>query len=353
MTRELKYFQAIREALDLSLEQDPSVYLMGLGVPDPKGIFGTTLGLQEKYGPERVMDMPTAENGMTGVALGSAIAGMRPVMVHQRLDFALLAVEQIVNQAAKWHYMFAGKSSVPMVIRLVIGRGWGQGPQHSQSLQSWFAHVPGLKVVMPATPYDAKGLMLSSIRDDNPVIFLEHRWLHNMFGAVPEGDYEVPIGRAHVIREGRDVTIAAVSHMVVEALQASKMLAEVGIEAEVVDVRTLRPLDTETIAASVRKTRRILVADTDWKTGGFSAEIVSWVCENQFDILKTAPRRVALSDCPVPTSQVLANPCYPRPVDIARQVCEMVGQSTADIQVPVESSGIPLDIPDASFAGPF
>src|ERR1700722_19529669 len=212
MSRELKFSQSIHEATDLCLAADPSVYLMGLGVPDPKGVFGTTLNLREKYG-DRVLDMPTAENGMTGVALGSALCGMRPIMVHQRLDFALLAVEQLVNQAAKWHYMFGGQKSAPIVIRLIVGRGWGQGPQHSQSLHSWFAHIPGLKVVAPATAYDAKGLLISSIEDNNPVMFIEHRWLHGITGNVPEGMYRVPIGKSRVVRTGKDITIVGISYM--------------------------------------------------------------------------------------------------------------------------------------------
>src|SRR5579883_291096 len=195
MARELKYYQAIHEATDLCMEKDPSVYVIGLGATDPKGIFGTTSGLEAKYGSARVMDMPCAENGMTGVAIGSALVGMRPILLHQRIDFAVLAMEQIVNQAAKWHYMFGGRKSVPLVVRLLVGRGWGQGPQHSQSLQAWFAHVPGLRVVLPSTPQDAKGLLISAVEDDNPVIFIEHRWLHNIAGPVPEGLYRVPFGR--------------------------------------------------------------------------------------------------------------------------------------------------------------
>ena len=177
MNRELKFSQAINEAVDLCMAKDPAVYIMGLGVPDPKGIFGTTLGLQQKYGSKRVMDMPASENAMTGVAIGSALVGMKPIMTHQRMDFALLAIDQIVNQAANWHYMFGEQVNVPIVIRMIIGRGWGQGPQHSQSLQAWFAHVPGLKVVMPATAYDAKGLLIAGIEYNNPIIFIEHRWL--------------------------------------------------------------------------------------------------------------------------------------------------------------------------------
>ena len=353
MTRELKFFQAINEALDLCMAKDPSVYLMGLGVPDPKGIFGTTLGLEKKYGSDRVMDMPAAENGMTGVAVGSALVGMRPVMVHQRLDFALLAVEQIVNQAAKWHYMFAGQATVPRVIRLVVGRGWGQGPQHSQSLQSWFAHIPGLKVVMPATPYDAKGLLISSIEDNNPVIFIEHRWLHNTFGEVPEGMYRVPLGEARVAREGKDITFVATSHMVLEARKAAEVLARGGVEAEVIDVRTLRPLDLDTILKSVSKTKYLIVADTGWKIGGFASEVIASVVEQAFDALKAAPRRIALADCAIPASQALSNLCYPRAKDFVRNACELLEISKNKLHFSEEEIAIPLDVPDLNFSGPF
>lgn len=352
MPRELKFFQAVHEALDLCLDRYPSVYVMGLGVPDPKGVFGTTLGLQEKYGAERVLDMPTAENGMTGIAIGSALVGMRPVMTHQRVDFALLAMEQIVNQAAKWHYMFGGRARVPLVIRLIIGRGWGQGTQHSQSLQSWFAHVPGLKVVMPATPADAKGLLISSIEDDNPVLFFEHRWLHNIAGPVPPGLARTPLGKARVARPGRDLTIVSVSHMTLEALRAAEALARDGVSAEVVDVRTLRPLDRATILASVRKTGRLIVADTGWPTAGFSAELLALVAESAFADLKAAPQRVAQADCPMPSTPALANACYPRHYDIAALARRMLGRR------PIRRPGrppaaAPLDIPDDSFRGPF
>ena len=224
MNRQLKFFEAIREATDQAMERDPAVYIVGLGVPDPKGIFGTTLGLQEKYGTTRVQDMPLSENAMTGVALGSALVGMRPIITHQRVDFALVAMEQMVNQAAKWHYMFGGKAKVPMVVRMIIGRGWGQGPQHSQSLQAWFAHIPGLKVVMPTTAHDAKGLLAAAIEDNNPVVFIEHRWLHNISDEVPEEYYTVPLGSARVMREGNDVTIVGTSYMALEAVRAAEHL---------------------------------------------------------------------------------------------------------------------------------
>jgi len=351
-SRELRGFEAIREALDQCMALDPSVYVMGLGVPDPKGVFGTTAGLQERYGDQRAMDMPTSENGMTGVAIGSALAGMRPVMVHQRIDFAILAVEQIVNQAAKWHYMFAGKMNVPLVIRMVVGRGWGQGPQHSQSFHSWFAHVPGLKVVMPATPYDAKGLLIASIEDNNPVVFIEHRWIYHVFGPVPEEVYRVPLGVARVAREGSDITIAAVSHMSLEAVRAAEILQRFGVSAEVVDVRTLRPLDRATIVESVRKTGRLLVADTSWKFGGYSAELIASVVEDAHSSLISPPRRVALPDCPTPTSPALANVYYPRAVDVAQAAMDMVGRSHDDLELEPPPT-IPLDVPDPTFTGPF
>lgn len=353
MTRQLKFFQAIHEALDLCLAQNPLVYLMGLGVPDPKGIFGTTLGLQEKYGSERVMDMPTSENAMTGVAIGSALVGMRPVMVHQRVDFALLAIEQIVNQAAKWRSMFGNQLKVPLVIRMIIGRGWGQGPQHSQSLEAWFAHIPGLKVVMPATPHDAKGLLIASVEDENPVIYLEHRWLHNTYGEVPEGIYRTPLGQARVARFGKDITIGVTSFMAIEALRAAELLAKAGIDAEVVDLRTIRPLDKSSILESVDKTGRFLAVDTGWKTCGFGGELVALVAEEAFDRLKSPPRRLGLIDRPIPTSQALSKLCYPQAQDIARLACEMLEVSKEDLRLPPVSASAPLDIPDPGFAGPF
>lgn len=328
---------------------DPRVYLMGLGVPDPKGMFGTTAGLQDKYGAERVFDMPTSENGMTGVAVGSALAGMRPIMAHHRVDFALLAMEQIVNQAAKWHYMFAGLKRMPLVIRMLIGRGWGQGPQHAQSLQAWFAHVPGLKVVMPATSHDAKGLLIASIEDDNPVIFLEHRWLHNIVGPVPEGLFRVPIGKARVMREGADVTIVGVSHMALEAKRAADYLAEFGISAEVIDIRSLRPWDEQTVFASVRKTGRLLMTDTGWTTLGFGAEVLARVMEEGITLL-APPRRVCLPDCPTPSSPALAAHYYPRYVDLVAAAAKMVGRAVPE---PTVSDSAPLDIPDPAFTGPF
>ena len=352
MQRQLKFFEAIREAQDLCMAKDPAVYLMGLGVPDPKGIFGTTLGLQEKYGARRVLDTPLSENAMTGVATGSALAGMRPILTHQRLDFALIAMEQMVNQAAKWHYMFGGRSRVPLVVRMIIGRGWGQGPQHSQSLQAWFAHIPGLRVVMPATAHDAKGLLIASIEDDNPVVFLEHRWLHGVSDHVPEGLYRVPLGKARVVRAGGDVTIVASSYMLLESLRAADTLAQAGIQAEVIDLRSLRPLDDAAILESVRKTGRLVVADTGGKAFGVSAEILALVTERAFADLKAAPQRVASPDFPAPTSPALSDGYYPRAGHIAAAVLGMFGRqpSSSLFDVP---EGRRLDQPDPSFTGPF
>lgn len=349
--REITFAQAINEAFVQAMTEDSSVYIMGEGVPDPKGIFGTTSGLLEKFGSARVLDMPVAENGMTGVAIGSALMGMRPILTHQRVDFALLAMDQMVNNAAKWHYMFGGQLSVPLVIRLIIGRGWGQGPQHSQSLQAWFAHVPGLKVVMPTTPHDAKGLMLASIRDNNPVIFLEHRWLHNISGYVPTESYSVPLGEAKIAHAGKDLTIVSTSYMTLEALRAAEWLSSAGVEVEVIDVRTLRPLDTETILTSVRKTGRLLVTDTSWKMCGFSAEVVALVTEEAFSDLHCPPCRIALPDSLTPTSHAVAQYYYPRAVDLYKAACGMLGVTPQEQEPTLRSTQ--LDVPDKSFTGPF
>ena len=349
--RELNYAKAINEATDFCLKTDQSVLVIGLGVPDPKGIFGTTTGLQDKYGSERVMDMPLAENGMTGVIIGASLNGYRPILTHQRVEFALLSIEQIVDQAAKWFYMNAGQQNVPIVIRMIIGRGWGQGAQHSQSLESWFAHIPGLKVVMPSNAYDAKGLLISSIEDNNPVIFIEHRWLHNTIDYVPEDGYRVPIGEAKVVKEGKDISIIAHSYMVLEAIKCSEVLESQGISIEVVDLRSIRPLDTKTILNSVTKTKRLIVADNGWVHFGVSAEIISVVTENIFEKLLSAPERIGMNNSPSPSSRALANNYYPRSIDIARIACTML-EKTVDLKNLFPKSDLPEDIPDPAFNGP-
>lgn len=322
-TRRITYVNAVREALDQALERDGRVYVMGQGVDDPGGMFGATLGLHKKYGGSRVFDTPLSENAMTGIAVGSALAGMRPFYCHNRPDFLLLAMDQIVNHASKWRYMFGGQSKVPMVIWAVTGRGWGSAAQHSQALHGLFMHIPGLKLVMPSTPYDAKGLVIASIADDNPVLILEHRWLFNKLGEVPEELYAVPLGKGAVRKAGSDVTIAAVSYMVSEALKAAEELEKRGIAAEVVDLRTLKPFDEELLISSIKKTGRLVIADTGWQTGGVSAEIAAVAAEKGFEWLKKPIRRVACPDVPTPAGYTLEEAFYPDKNDIIQSVLEL------------------------------
>jgi acetoin:2,6-dichlorophenolindophenol oxidoreductase subunit beta len=352
VTRKITYAEALREAQDQCLAAHREVFIMGLGVPDPKGIFGTTLGLQQKYGDQRVFDIPLSENALTGIALGAAITGMRPILTHQRVDFAVIAMEQLVNQAAKWHYMFGGAMRAPMVIRMIIGRGWGQGPQHSQSLQSWFAHVPGLKVVMPTTARDAKGLLVASVEDDNPVVFLEYRWLYGIEDEVPSEFYRTPLGKAQVLRNGTDVTIVGISYMTLEALRAAERLSEEGVSAEVIDLRTVRPWDVDTILRSVQKTGRLVVADTDWPSFGVASEIITTIVERAFAQLKSPPERVALVDCPSPTSSALAAYFYPRAGHVHLAAKKTLGMEQITDLLTLRPDER-LDVPDRNFAGPF
>jgi pyruvate dehydrogenase E1 component beta subunit len=350
--------EALLEAMDLALARRPEVFLMGEGVADPKGIFGTTVGLIDKYGRDRVVEMPVAENGLTGVAIGAALMGRRPVLVHQRVDFALLSLEQLFNSAAKSHYVTGGRHRVPLVVRMVIGRGWGQGPQHSQSLEAVMAHVPGLKVVMPATPAEFKGLLLGAIEDDNPVLMLEHRWLHYVKGEVPEGYGPLPLDGPRVARPGRDVTIVASSYMVLEALRAAEALAEAGCEAEVIDLRVLRPLKVDPILDSVRRTGRLITLDTGWRIGGMGAEVVAEITERAFADLKAPPRRVGLPDHPTPSSLPLATAYYPGSIDVVDAV-ETLFDIDAGLSAKAREAcvaarqGVPIDKPDPAFKGPF
>ena len=349
---EMSFASAVNDALHTAMNLDSSVIFYGLGATDPKEIFGTTAGLAKKFGDSRVFDTPTSENGMTGIGIGAALGGMRTIMTHQRLDFFLLAMDQLVNSAAKWHYMFGSQISVPITIRLIVGRGWGQGPTHSQNLQAWFAHVPGLKVVMPTTPADAKGLLLSSIFDPNPVVFLEHRWLHQSVGEVEKGDIRVPIGLAKIVRAGKDVTVVAASYLVVEALQAAKVLAEEGIECEVIDLRTISPLDWDAVHNSVKKTRRLIVLDSGAQTGSVAGEIIARVAIKQHHVLVTAPIRLAMPDVPEPTSFGLTKGFFVRGINIYQSVMAMFGKlETVKADVLVEQ--FPHDVPGEWFKGPF
>jgi pyruvate dehydrogenase E1 component beta subunit len=349
----MAYGQAINEGLFQAMEADPAVICFGLGVDDPKGIFGTTLGLPQRFGPERVFDMPASENAMTGVAIGAALNGLRPVMSHQRLDFFLLGVDQLVNNAAKWHYMFGGHSRVPITIRLIIGQGWGQGPTHSQSLQSWFVHVPGLKVVMPATAADAKGLLLSAIFDDNPVLYLEHRWLHHVEGEVPEGgDFRTPIGKAQFLHEGGDLTIVAFSVMTIEALHAVAVLERFGVRCDLVDLRSVRPIDWTAIFASVRKTGRLLALDTSHPFCSVASEVVSQVARNCFPALRQAPAQITVPDVPSPTSPALTKGYYPGTREIVVAALTMLGKPVPFHLPGAEKEGS-HDVPGEWFKGPF
>lgn len=356
--REITYAQAIREAIESAMDCDSRVILIGEGVPDPKAIFNTTLGLRDKFGARRVFDMPLAENGVTGICIGAALSGMRPIMVHQRIDFALLAIDQLVNNAAKWHYMFDGKASVPLVVRVIVGRGWGQGPQHSQSLQAMFSLVPGLKVVMPTTAYDAKGMLISAIEDNNPVMFIEHRWLHQIKDSVPDEYYRVPLDQARILHEGDAVTVAAFSYMAVESLIAAKaLLATMGIGIEVLDMRSVSPLDVNSVLTSVKKTGRLIVADTAFRTGSIAGELISQVVEQAFAELKTNPVRIASPDHPTPTSQYLSENYYPGPQAVADAVLDMLGvdknsETYRKLSAFVLRDG-PHDTPNRGFTGPF
>jgi len=328
--RNLQYSLAINEALIQIMEKDESVFLMGQGVKSPWYVGKTAQGLLEKFGPDRIIDTPVSENAITGAAVGAAIVGMRSIVVHPRVDFMLYAFDPIINEAANWHYMFGGKSSVPVVIWGIINRGGEQSAQHSQALHSLFSHIPGLKVVMPSTPYDAKGLMVSAIRDDNPVVFIDDRWLYEKEGAVPEDLYEVPIGKASVRRRGEDLSIISISYMVEDALRAAAKLSKEGIESEVVDLRTAKPMDRKTVLRSIRKTGRVIVVDGGWSFCGLAAEISAMVSEFAFKDLKAAVVRLTIPNCPAPASRALESKYYEMSGRIFLAAKEMMGKKTTE-----------------------
>ena len=322
--RKLTYSLAINEALREMMLRDKDVFVIGQGVKSPWYVGNTTKGLLEQFGTERVIDTPVSENAVTGAAVGAAIAGMRAVVVHPRMDFMMYAMDPIINEAANWHYMSGGKSYVPVVIWGIINRGGEQAAQHSQALHALFAHIPGLKVVMPYTPYDAKGLMISAIKDDNPVVYIDDRWLYNTEGDVPEGIYTVPIGKGVVRKKGSDATVAAVSYMVGESLKAGAILEREGISAEIIDLRSVKPLDKDILFKSVNKTGRLLVVDGGWRTCGFSSDISALVAENMFNRLKAPVVRVALPDVPAPASSALEEAYYPDYKSIVSAVKKML-----------------------------
>jgi acetoin:2,6-dichlorophenolindophenol oxidoreductase subunit beta len=310
--RTLSYCAAICEALDQEMSSDPTVYIIGQGVNSPWYVGNSTKGLYDKFGPARVIDTPVSENAVTGAAIGSAMVGMRPLVIHPRMDFMLLAVEQIVGQAANWAYVFNGQISVPVTIRSIVNRGGEQAAQHSQAFQAMFAHIPGLKVVMPTTARDAKGLLIASLRDPNPVIYIDDRWLYSVEDDVPAEPFVEPIGKAAVRRVGSDLTIVATSYMSVEAVRAADRLRADGIRAEVVDLRTVRPIDEQTILASIEKTHRLVVADAAWSMCGVSAEVSAIAAEKGFDWLQAPIERVTLPPCPAPMCRPHESAYYPR-----------------------------------------
>lgn len=318
--REITYVEAVREALAQKMSQDPSVFLIGEDLGVYGGAFGATAGLIQQFGDMRVIDTPISEAGIVGACIGAALTGFRPVGEIQFMDFVTLSMEQLVLQAAKIRFMFGGKARVPFVLRMPAGSGTGAAAQHSESLENWFVHVPGLKVVMPSTPYDVKGLLIASIEDDNPVIFVEHKLLYKIKGPVPEEMYRVPLGKSHVVRPGRDVTIVATSIMVQRSLQAAEQLAKEGIEVEIVDPRTLRPLDDEPILDSVVKTGKVLIVHEAVKMSGFGAEIAARIAESSaFDYLEAPIRRLAGLEIPIPYNRTLEYHAVPQVENIVAE----------------------------------
>jgi 2-oxoisovalerate dehydrogenase E1 component len=322
--REIQYREALNEALNEEMARDPRVFVLGEDVGRYGGVLQITRGLLDKYGERRVRDTPISEAGFVGLAVGMAMTGLRPVAEILYIDFSTLATDQIVNQAAKAHYMFGGKVRVPLVVRTQGGGGRGNAAQHSQSLEMWYVHIPGLIVIQPSTPYDAKGLLKSAIRDDNPVVFVEHKLLYNTSGPVPDEEYLIPIGVADVKRAGDDVTIVATSRMVLFALQAAETLAAQGIQAEVIDPRTLKPLDVETIVGSVEKTGRLVVVSEGHRTGGFTAEVAARVQREAFDWLDAPIMQVATEDVPLPYNGRLELEAIPTEQDIVNAALEVV-----------------------------
>jgi pyruvate/2-oxoglutarate/acetoin dehydrogenase E1 component len=323
--RELTMSAALNEAMHEEMERDPTVLMIGEDIAEMGGLFQVTEGLLERFGSQRVIDSPISEAGISGAGVGAALVGCRPVVELQISDFVTLAMDQVVNHAAKWRYMSGGRVSVPFVIRGPISNGIGMAAQHSQTLEAWFVHTPGLIVMMPATPYDAKGLLKSAIREPNPVVFLEKRLLYSRRGPVPEGEYTVPIGVADVKRAGSDATVVAYGQCVHYALQAGRQLTAEGIELEVIDLRTLKPLDIDTIAESVQKTGRLVVLSEGARAGGFASEVVARIVDEAWDSLQTAPVRVTAKDTPIPYAATLEREVLPQVEDVVagvRQVLE-------------------------------
>ena len=346
--------QAINEATIMAMKKDKKVFVIGEGVNDPKEIFGTTKNLKKKFTEKRVIETPISENAMTGLCIGSAMMGLKPIQIHQRVDFALLALEQIINNCAKAFFVSNSKHTVPLVIRMIIGRGWGQGPMHSQILDSLFAQIPGLKVIMPTFPKDFKGMLLSAIRDSNPVVVLEHRWLHNIKGHVPKKYYYQNINKIKKIKNGKDLTVVANGYNLLEVIELENILKEEKISLDLFDLNVMQPLETKSIINSVKKTGRIIVIDSGFKNLGIGSEIISRVTENCMEKLKSKPVRIGLPFIPTPSSRFLAKSYYPNKKTILRSILQLLKKEKNKKKLfqKIEAN-IPVDVPDLSFKGPF
>jgi len=331
MSKIMTYREAINDAIFQEMRRDGTIFVYGIGVADHLRIFGTTKGLVEEFGSLRCFGTPISEDAMTGFGMGAALNGMRPIHIHIRVDFLLLAMNQLANMVSTHCYGTGGKLKVPMVIRAVVGRGWGQSFQHSKTMHSCFGHIPGIKVVMPTTPNDAKWLLVSAIRDDNPVIVIEHRWLYDAVGEVTDEDQSLPLDQPNVLRRGKDVTIVATSWMNIEALQAAKVLERHGVDVEIIDARAVSPIDDTLILQSVEKTGHCIVADNDWIHCGFSAELAARVSENCFTYLKSPVRRLGFAHTPCPCTRPLENYFYGGAKTIIQAVETKLGLEKIDV----------------------
>tara|TARA_B100000989_G_C19528998_1_gene468571 strand:+ start:3391 stop:4458 length:1068 start_codon:yes stop_codon:yes gene_type:complete len=347
------YVEGINQALTESMKIDKNMICYGLGIDDPKNIFGTTVGLKKKFGPKRVFDVPCSENALTGISIGASLNGVRSVVTHQRLDFFLLAMDQLVNSAAKWHYMFGSRKSVPITIRLIIGRGWGQGPTHSQNLQAWFNHIPGLKVVAPTFAEDARDVLFASIFDPNPVIFLEHRWLHQTVSNKVNLKKNYQLGKAKISRRGKDLTLISFSFMTLESISAAKFLKEnYNIDCEIIDLRSIKPLDEKMINKSINKTKNVIVLDTGHENGSFSGELISRITQKFYGKLKNPPIRMAMPNTPEPTSFGLTKKYYLNSQDIVLRVLKFFNVKKNQYKISLKKPYF-HDQPGEWFKGPF
>lgn len=349
--RSITSAEAIREGTYQSMKRDKNVYIIGEGIQDPKRIFGTTEKLLEEFGQQRVIETPVSENAMTGICIGSAMMGLRPIQIHQRVDFALLSLEQIFNNAAKAFFVSNQKHKVPIVIRMIIGRGWGQGPMHSQIMDTLFSQIPGLKVLMPTFPKDFKGMLISAIQDNNPVIFLENRWLHNIKGNVPKGYYKNNINRPTKVLNGKDITVVANGYNLLEMLEINKVLKEHKIEIDLFDLNVIQPLNINEIIKSVKKTKRILTLDSGFKNLGIGSEITSRISEKFGNNLKSKPRRLGLPFLPTPSSRFMAKNYYITKKDMLLQFESIFNIRNMSNKIKINKSLV--DVPDLKFKGPF